>query len=114
MTTIFGKIIKREIPADIVFENERIIVFKDIYPAARVHLLIVPKKEIKDLQSVSAEDLPLISEMVSIAQLLAKQFKIEDGYRLITNNGTPAGQTIFQLHFHLIGGSPLGSLIGKV
>lgn len=107
---IFNKIIKGELPADKVFENERIIAFKDIAPSAPVHILIMPKKEIPDLQSVSPEDLPLISEVVSIAQILAERFGIADGYRLITNNGAAAGQTIFHLHFHLIGGRKLGAL----
>lgn len=109
-TTIFGKIISGEIPADKVFENERIVAFKDINPVAPVHILIVPKKEIPDLQSVTAEDLPLIGEIVDVAQTLAKRYNIIDGYRLLTNNGTLAGQVIFHLHFHLIGGRKLGAL----
>lgn len=110
MTTIFGKIIKGELPAEKVFENDRIIAFKDLYPVAPVHLLIVPKKEIPDLQSVQPEDLPLIAEMTSVAQQLAVQFGIQDGYRLLTNNGKNAGQVIFHLHFHLIGGHVLGKI----
>jgi histidine triad (HIT) family protein len=110
MTSIFGKIIKGEIPADKVFENERIIAIKDINPAAPVHILIMPKKEIQDLQSLSEEDLKLIGEIVQVAQSLAVRFDITDGYRLITNNGAPAGQEIFHLHFHLIGGRKLGPL----
>lgn len=110
MTTIFGKIIKGELPAEKVFENERIIAFKDINPAAPVHILIVPKKEIPDLQSVTAEDLTLISEIAAVAQTLATRFGIIDGYRLITNNGPLAGQVVFHLHFHLIGGRKLGPL----
>jgi histidine triad (HIT) family protein len=108
--TIFSKIIRGELPADKVFENERIVAFKDINPAAPVHILIVSKKVIPDLQSVSAEDLPLIGEMASVAQSLAKRFGIVEGYRLLTNNGAPAGQSIFHLHFHLIGGRKLGPL----
>lgn len=110
MATIFSKIIAGEINADKVFENERIIAFKDIHPAAPIHILIVPKKEIPDLQSVTAEDLPLIGEIVSVAQDLARRFEITDGYRLLTNNGSQAGQTVFHLHFHLIGGRTLGAL----
>ncbi len=108
--SLFSKIISGELPADKVFENERIVAFKDLYPAAPVHILIVPKKEIADIQSVSAEDLPLIGEMVAVAQTLAQRFGIADGYRLLTNNGLPAGQTIFHLHFHLLGGRQLGPL----
>jgi histidine triad (HIT) family protein len=110
MSTIFGKIIKRELPAEIVFENDRIIAIKDKYPAAPVHLLIMPKKEIKDIQSASKEDLTLISECITVAQELAKKFNVQDGYRLITNNGPTAGQTIYHLHFHLVGGRQLGAL----
>jgi histidine triad (HIT) family protein len=108
--TIFSQIIKGEIPSDKVFENDRIIVIRDIFPVAPVHLLIIPKKEIPDLQSVTEEDLPLLVEMISIVQKLAKEFEIEKGYRLLTNNGSSAGQSIFHLHFHLIGGRALGSL----
>lgn len=108
--TIFGKIIAGELPADKVFENERLIAFKDINPVAPVHILIVPKKEFKDLQSMLPEDLFLISEIASVAQKLAVQFNIADGYRLLTNNGANAGQMISHLHFHLIGGAPLGPI----
>ena len=110
MPTIFDKIISNEIPSDKVFENERIIAFKDIHPVAPIHILIVPKKQIADLQSVNAEDLSLIGEIIQVAQELAVRYKITDGYRLLTNNGQLAGQTIFHLHFHLIGGHQLGAL----
>ena len=105
--TIFGKIIKGELPAEKVFENERILAIKDRYPIAPVHILIMPKKEIPNLQSLQPEDFPLISEVILIAQKLAKEFDITDGYRLLTNSGEEAGQTIFHLHFHLIGGRRL-------
>lgn len=107
MSTIFGRIIKGELPAEKVFENERILAIKDIYPVAPVHILIMPKKEIPGLQFLTKEDLPLIDEIIQIAQKLAIEFEIEDGYRLLTNNGSMAGQTIFHLHFHLIGGREL-------
>lgn len=106
--SIFSKIIRGELPAEKVFENERIVAFKDINPAAPVHVLIVTKKEIRDIQSVTPEDLPLIGEIVTVAQQLAHRFGITEGYRLLTNNGSPAGQSIFHLHFHLIGGKHLG------
>ncbi len=110
METIFGKIIKGELPAEKVFENERILAIKDIHPHAPVHILIIPKKEIKNLQDLTAEDFPLLNEVISVAQQLAKEFHIEEGYRLLTNNGSDAGQTIFHLHFHLLGGRPLGAM----
>lgn len=108
--TIFGKIIKGELPSDKVYESEKVIAIKDINPSAPVHLLIISKKEIKDLQSVKAEDMPTVLEMLTVAQKLAVEFGIQNGYRLLTNNGAAAGQVIFHLHFHLIGGRPLGSI----
>ena len=110
MTTIFNKIIRGEIPADKVFENERILAIKDIYPVAPVHILIIPKKEIVNLQSLEKEDVDLIGEIVLVAKELAERYQITDGYRLLTNNGASAGQSIFHLHFHLIGGRPLGAI----
>jgi len=107
MTTIFGKIIRGEIPADKVFENEHVIAFHDIAPKAPVHILIVTKKEIPDLQSMHEEDFPLLGEVVKAVQHLAKEFELEEGYRLLTNSGPHAGQTIFHLHFHLMGGKRL-------
>lgn len=108
MTTIFGKIIKGEIPAEKVFENERILAIKDINPAAPVHILIMPKKEFADLNALTKDDLLLMGEIVEVAQTLAKKFGVSDGYRLLTNNGPSAGQSVFHLHFHLIGGRFLG------
>lgn len=110
MGSIFSQIISRELPADIVFENERIIAIKDIHPVAPVHLLIISKKEIPNIQSIAPEDGPLIAEMMQVATELAAEHHVKDGYRLITNNGSSAGQIIFHLHFHLIGGRQLGGL----
>lgn len=112
MTTIFGKIIEGEVPAEKVYENERILVIKDLYPKAPVHLLIIPKKEIPDLQTVTEDDLPLMGEIVQVAQKLAEEYKITEGYRLIVNNGPLSGQSISHLHFHLMGGPghKLGSM----
>lgn len=110
MSTIFKKIIDGELPSDVVFENERILAFKDINPVAPVHILIIPKKEIRDMQSVAPEDLPLVAEMLAVAQELALRFDVEKGYRLITNNGEMSGQQVFHLHFHLVGGRRLGAL----
>lgn len=102
--TIFAKIIRGEIPSEKVFEDDRVLAIKDIAPVAPVHVLIMPKKEIPNLQSVTKEDLPLIAHIVAVAQQLAKEFGVEEGYRLLTNNGTDAGQSVLHLHFHLIGG----------
>ena len=108
--TIFGQIIQGTLPATKVFENEHILAIEDIHPIAPIHILIMPKKAIADLQSLMSEDLHLIAEIVQVAQMLARQLGIEEGYRLLTNHGSMAGQTIFHLHFHLIGGRHLGSM----
>jgi histidine triad (HIT) family protein len=110
MKNIFQKIIDDEIPCDKVFENDRIIAFRDTAPQAPVHILIVPKKSISGLAAITKEDDALLAEVLHVANDLAKQFKITEGYRLVTNCGHLAGQSIFQLHFHLIGGTYLGPL----
>ena len=107
---IFEKIIAGQAPADKVYENEHLIAIKDIAPIAPVHLLIIPKKKMAGLQDLAPEDLYLMQEVVKAAQHLAAEFDIEDGYRLLTNNGSKAGQVIFHLHFHLIGGRRLGMM----
>jgi histidine triad (HIT) family protein len=112
MTTVFAKIIQGKLPCKKVFENERILAIEDIAPVAPVHLLIMPKKEIANLQSVTPEDMPLMAEILQVAQKLAEEYDIEDGYRLITNNGSDGGQVIFHLHFHLIGGRKLHHNLG--
>lgn len=112
MTTIFGKIIAGDLPAEKVFENERILAIKDKFPVAPVHLLIMPKKAIARIQDVKTEDYPLVTEMIQVAQLLAREFGIEDGYRLVVNNGEEGGQVIFHLHFHLLGGKKLTHKMG--
>ncbi|KAF3361754.1 hypothetical protein PHSC3_001704 [Chlamydiales bacterium STE3] len=110
MSTIFAKIIRGEVPSEKVYENEHVLAFKDIHPKAPVHILIIPKKEIKDIQSMEVEDYPLMIEVVKAAQKIARDHGIADGYRLLTNNGSLAGQKVFHLHFHLIGGKKLGSI----
>jgi histidine triad (HIT) family protein len=107
MTTVFGKIVRGELPCQKVFENERILAFKDIVPKAPVHILIIPKKEIPNLQSVSLEDMPLVTEMLIIVQQIAKEFGVDQAYRLFTNNGRGGGQIVDHLHFHLLGGGDL-------
>lgn len=110
MSTVFEKIISGEIPGEKVFENDRIVAIKDINPAAPVHLLIITRKVIPSLQEVSEKDLPLIAEITKVAQQLAKEFGVENSYRLLTNVGPTAGQSIYHLHFHLIGGGRLGRM----
>lgn len=107
MSTVFGRIIRGELPCKKVFENEHVIAFHDIAPVAPVHILIVPKKEIPDLQSIEEQDLYLIGEVVKAAQWIAMVHGLEDGYRLLTNSGPDSGQAVLHLHFHLIGGKKL-------
>src|SRR5262249_27002599 len=110
MKTIFEKIINGELPSEKVYEDSEIIAIKDKYPNAPVHILIITKKVIPCIQALQEEDLPLLGAVVRVAQQLARQFEVEDGYRLVVNNGEDAGQTIFHLHFHLLGGRPLESM----
>lgn len=108
--SIFSRIINREIPAKIVYEDDRVIAIHDIAPQARVHLLIIPKTAWKSLQDIPAEEISIVSHVAKVAQDLAVEFEIESGYRFLTNNGMDAGQTVFHLHFHLLGGSILKHL----
>lgn len=110
MTTVFAKIIAGELPCKKVYETSQVLVIEDIAPVAPVHLLIIPKKPYRNLQDIPFEDLGIMMEVVSIAQLLAKQYNIEEGYRFLTNNGEEGGQAVFHLHFHLIGGRRLMGL----
>lgn len=103
--TIFSKIIRREIPAQIVFETERVLAFRDINPVAPVHILVVPKRPIASLAQISAEDAPLLGEVLwVISQVAVQEGLADDGYRVVTNVGRDGGQTVAHLHFHLIGG----------
>ena len=110
MSTVFGLIIQGKIPCTKVFENERILAIEDIHPVAPIHILIMPKKEIPNIHSLEPHDYPLIGEILEVAQKIAEEKGIQDGYRLITNNGPDAGQSVFHLHFHLIGGKILGRM----
>lgn len=113
METVFSKIIEGTIPSKKVFENERILAFYDIEPAAPVHVLIIPKKFIASMNDVTAEDLPLIGEIHAVAQQIAVELGIaETGYRLINNCGPDSGQAVPHLHYHLLGGAKLGALVG--
>jgi len=108
METIFEKIIKRKLPAKILYEDDQVIAIEDINPVADVHILIISKKVIPSFQEIKKEDFPIVAKMIEISQKLANKNKITKGYRLITNVGPSSGQTIFHLHFHLIGGRQLG------
>jgi histidine triad (HIT) family protein len=106
--TVFSKIIRREIPAQIVFESERVLAFKDISPQAPSHIVIIPKKPLKDVLEAKPEDAALLGELVLAAADIARSMGIsQEGFRLVINTGASAGQTVFHLHMHLLGGRPL-------
>lgn len=108
-TTIFGKIIRREIPADIVFEDEHLIAFRDIAPSAPVHVLFVPKTPIASLDEAAPAHAELLGRLMLAAAGYARaQGFAQDGYRVVMNCGRHGGQTVFQLHLHLLAGAPLG------
>ena len=104
MTTIFGKIINREIPADIVYEDELCIAFRDIHPKAPTHVLLVPKKEIPRLADATQDDRTLLGHLMLAAGNIARQLRIDDAFRVQIFNGADAGQTVFHLHLHILGG----------
>jgi histidine triad (HIT) family protein len=106
MSTIFSKIINKEIPADIVFESDTVLAFKDINPQAPVHVLIIPKIEIPKVSDIKGEEhAKLLGELFDAANKIAKEMNInEDGFRLVFNNGSNAGQEVYHLHMHLLGG----------
>jgi len=109
MSTIFQKIIDREIPATIVYEDDAVLAFEDIAPQAPVHLLIIPKKPIASMNKAQAEDAELLGRVLLVAAQLAREKGIaEQGYRLINNCNEYGGQTVYHLHFHLMGGKRLG------
>lgn len=103
-TCIFCKIIKKEIPAEIVFENGNVIAFKDAKPSAPLHVLVIPKKHIDKLATVSEEDRDLLGEIQVIIPKIAEELGILEGFKVTTNNGESAGQVVFHLHYHLQGG----------
>ncbi|MBV1821150.1 histidine triad nucleotide-binding protein [Clostridium cochlearium] len=105
---IFCKIIKGEIPSEKVYEDELILAFKDISPAAPAHVLVVPKKHIKSLNELSKEDSAIIAHIYIKVKELAKKLDIDEkGYRVVTNCGEQGGQTVDHIHFHLLGGRNL-------
>ena len=102
---IFSKIINREIPADIVFENDRVLAFRDINPQAPVHVLVIPKKVIPTVNDIRSEDRELVGELFTIAaQIAAEEGIAESGYRTVFNCNGDGGQEVYHLHLHLLGG----------
>ena len=110
--TLFSKIVKGELPADIVFQDDRVTAFRDIHPQAPTHILIVPNKIIPTVNDVSEEDEATLGHMFIVARDLAASEGIaEEGYRLLVNCGRHANQEVFHLHMHVLGGRPLGRML---
>lgn len=105
--TIFSKIIRKEIPADIVYEDELCLAFRDVNPQAPVHVLIIPKKPIPSLAAATPEDHSLLGHLLIKVKQIAEQLGLDNGYRVVTNCGEDGGQTVYHLHLHLLGGRPL-------
>ena len=103
MATLFTKIINKEIPADIVYEDDKCMAFKDINPQAPVHILLIPKKEIPSLMEVQQSDQELMGYLLCKAVQIAEEQKLDEGYRLVVNVKEFGGQTVFHLHFHILG-----------
>ena len=102
--TIFDKIIRKEIPADIVYEDELCLAFKDVNPQAPIHILIIPKKAIAKVADAKNDDQNVLGHMMLMAGKIAEDLGVKDAFRLVVNNGEEAGQTVFHLHIHLLGG----------
>ncbi|MGV2827690.1 histidine triad nucleotide-binding protein [Myxosarcina sp. GI1(2024)] len=107
MSDIFGKIIQREIPADIVYEDDLALAFKDINPQAPTHILVIPKKLVPRLSDSTSQDTDLLGHLLMTAKKVAEQANLTAGYRVVINNGPNAGQSVDRLHLHVLGGRQL-------
>lgn len=101
--TIFGKIIRREIPADLVYEDDLALAFRDINPQAPTHILVIPKKPIPRLSEATAEDEALLGHLLSTVKKVTEKVGLTNGYRVVINNGADGGQTVDHLHLHILG-----------
>lgn len=102
--TIFSKIIRREIPANIVYEDDLALAFKDVNPQAPVHILVIPKKPIPKLADAESEDAALLGHLLLTAKRVAQEAGLQNGYRIVINTGADGGQTVYHLHLHILGG----------
>ncbi len=105
--TIFGKILRREVPAKFLHEDERCVVIRDVAPKAPTHLLVIPKQPLVNLADAAEPDAGLLGHLLLVAAKMARQEGIGDGFRVVVNNGAAAGQSVFHLHVHVLGGRPM-------
>jgi histidine triad (HIT) family protein len=101
--TIFSKIIRKEIPAEIVYEDDLVLAFRDVHPQAPVHILIIPKQAIVSISQATEADTALLGHLLLTVKRVATQEGLEEGYRIVINTGKDGGQTVFHLHLHLLG-----------
>ncbi|RNA34286.1 histidine triad nucleotide-binding 1 [Brachionus plicatilis] len=106
--TIFGKIIRKEIPADIIYEDDQCLAFNDVSPQAPKHFLVIPKKHIQQLSTADDSDEQLLGHLIATARKCAAQQGLSNGYRLVINDGKQGGQSVYHLHVHILGGRQLG------
>ena len=112
MDTVFAQIVRREIPADLVYQDELVTAFRDIQPEAPTHIVVVPNKPVPTVADVTDADEPALGRMIRVAARLAEEEGIdEEGYRLIWNCRAHGGQEIYHVHLHLVGGRPLGPML---
>src|SRR4051812_13725250 len=107
MGCLFCKIVNKEIPSQIVFENDHVLAFKDIHPAAPTHILVIPKKHVVGIHEAAREDAEMLGELMLAGRTVAEEQGLAKGYRLVVNNGADAGQSVLHLHLHVLGGRPL-------
>lgn len=105
--TVFQKIIDREIPADIVYEDDRCLAFRDVSPQAPTHVLVIPKKAITSVDALADDDAELLGHMWLVIRNVARDLELGDGYRVVVNCGPEGGQSVDHLHFHILGGRPM-------
>ncbi len=105
---LFCKIVQGQIPSDIVYQDEDVVAFKDINPQAPHHILIIPTRHIASMAELTPEDGEMLTHIFMVAKQLAHKLNLEEGYRFVTNVGPHAGQSVFHLHFHLLGGRQFG------
>jgi histidine triad (HIT) family protein len=105
--TIFKKIIDKEIPAQIIYEDDQCLAFRDVAPQAPTHVLLIPKKEIPSIEAISDDDAKLMAHLWMVTRRLASELNLKDGYRVVVNNGRDGGQSVDHLHIHLLGGRKL-------
>ena len=110
MDCLFCKIVAGDIPSTKVYEDEQILAFRDIAPAAPVHVLLIPKAHIAGVREITADNAAVVAHIFSVIPQVAKELGITD-YRVVSNNGADAGQTVHHLHFHLLGGATLGGMV---